>query len=66
MPSAAEYQRSELINQAILLARIVFGEVLLQFPEEFSFASLLSSPRRTSAAIALLMVLSTVSAYRST
>ena len=39
---AAQYQRPELIDHSILMARIIVGKVLLQSSEEFPLPSLLA------------------------
>ena len=61
--SSAENQRTELVNHLVLLTRIVIRKVCFQFGEKLPLtAPLLFQPRRTSAAIALLMLVSAVRA----
>jgi hypothetical protein len=59
--STAKDQGAEFIDQPILLGRVVVG--LKNSRLRFSW---FSRPTRTSAAIALLMLVSVVSAYRCT
>jgi len=65
--SAAEDQSSELVYELILLLRVIVRKVRLKLFKNSAFLlSCASSPRRTRAAIALLMLVSTVRAYRPT
>ena len=64
--STAEYQRSEFIDHSILLTRIVVARFSFNLLKKSRLrSSLLSKPIRTSEAFALLVLVSTVRAYRA-